>query len=200
MRPRGSSILTIWLQKWSRKALTINLTSSTLIQPTAQSIGPPIRRLATQQPTGTYYRWHLLPQASSYVYWIMYLLSPVQSPLSPRAIDTLALAGLTSAFVCCGQHSSLSPDGIYCVLCFNIHSVWVEINFSFAPNCLFAPAAQALQPWAPPFQQRRPAAGTHSCILYLITCVRSPRRQVYKALGNYSCWAAITGGVSPTGT
>lgn len=90
----------------------------------------------------------------------MYLLSPVQSPLSLWAIDTLALAGLTRGFVCCGQHSSLSPDGIYCVLCFNIHSVWVEINFSFGPNCLFAPAAQALQPWAPPFQQRRPTAAS----------------------------------------
>ena len=66
----------------------------------------------------------------------------LESPLSPRAIDTLALPRLTRGFVCCGRHSRLSPDGIYYVLCFNIHSVWVEINFSFGPNCLCALAAQ----------------------------------------------------------
>ncbi|KAJ4936852.1 hypothetical protein JOQ06_001438, partial [Pogonophryne albipinna] len=34
----------------------------------------------------------------------------LESPLSPRAIDMLALPRLTRGFVCCGRHSRLSPD------------------------------------------------------------------------------------------
>lgn len=53
-----------------------------------------------------------------------------------------------------------------------------------------------------------PPLPPHSCILYLITCVSGPRRQVYEALGNYS-WegelgggggkGGFTGGICPTG-
>lgn len=93
--------------------------------------------------------------------------SRLESPLSPRAIDTLALPRLTRGFVCCGQHSRLSPDGIYYVLCFNIHSVWVEINFSFGPNCLCAVAAQgsaALEPRLPPVLRVHPTL--HTAVFY----------------------------------
>lgn len=105
----------------------------------------------------------------------------LESPLSLRAIDTLALPRLTRGFVCCGQHSGLSPDGIYYVLCFNIHSVWVEINFSFGPNCLCALAAQgstALSPGSPRcYSGLVPPHPPHSCILYLITHVWGPARR-----------------------
>lgn len=104
----------------------------------------------------------------------------LESPLSPQAIDTLALLRLTRGFVCCGQHSRLSPDGIYYVLCFNIHSVWVEINFSFGPNCLCALAAQgstALSLSSPRcYSGSGPPRPPHSCILYLITHVWGPQR------------------------
>ena len=130
----------------------------------------------------------------------------LESPLSPRAIDTLALPRLTRGFVCCGRHSRLSPDGIYYVLCFNIHSVWVEINFSFGPNCLCAPAAQgstALRASASPRcysgagpARPGPARPAHSCILYLITHVWGPQRGgrgfgelfLRRRAGGTHCW------------
>lgn len=115
----------------------------------------------------------------------------LESPLSPRAINTLALLRLTRGFVCCGQHSCLSPDGIYYVLCFNIHSVWVEINFSFGPNCLCALAAQgstALSLSSPRcYSGSGPPHPPHSCILYLITHVWGPQRGV-RGFGDLSLW------------
>lgn len=39
-----------------------------------------------------------------------------------------------------------------------------------------------------------PPLPPRSCILYLITCVSGPRRQVYEALGNYS-WEGELGGI-----
>lgn len=131
----------------------------------------------------------VLPRASWYVYWIIFLLgSRLESPLSLRAIDTPALPRLTRGFVCCGQHSRLSPDGIYYVLCFNIHSVWVEINFSFGPNCLCALAAQgstALSLSSPPrcYSGSRPPHPPRSCVLYLITHVGGPQRRRMRLWG-----------------
>lgn len=59
-----------------------------------------------------------------------------------EAIDWPALPRLTRAPLGRGRHSRLSPDGIYYVLCFNVRSARVEINFSLGPNCLCALAAE----------------------------------------------------------
>lgn len=59
-----------------------------------------------------------------------------------EAIDWPALPRLTRASVGRGRHSRLSPHRIYCVLCFNVCSARVEINFSLGPNCLCALAAE----------------------------------------------------------
>lgn len=120
----------------------------------------------------------------------------LELPLSPWAIDMLALPRLTRSFVCCGQHSRLSPDGIYYVLCFNIHSIWVEINFSFGPNCLCALAAQgstALRPDSPQYYSGLgPHHPPHSCILYLITHVWAQGEE-YKPLGSCCCEDGLRG-------
>lgn len=110
--------------------------------------------------------------------------SRLESPLSLRAIDTLALPRLTRGFVCCGQHSRLSPVGIYYLLCFNIHSVWVEINFSFGPNCLSTVAAQGSPA---PSLGSGPPHPPHSCILYLITHVLGPQRETIWGFGDLFC-------------
>lgn len=59
-----------------------------------------------------------------------------------EAIDWPVLPRLTRALVGRRRHSRLSPDGIYYVLCFNVCSARVEINFSLGPNCLCALAAE----------------------------------------------------------